>query len=171
MSKSTLIIFGSSRGDGNTRKVVRFLEEQIDADFMDLSDYRFSEFDYDYKNADDDFIGLAERMTQYQNIVFATPIYWYAMSAVMKRFFDRLSDIVRYRKELGRAMADKQLFALACSSDQTEYEGFFMPFKNTAGYLNMKFGGSVHTWIENEKLPEEVKKRVVEFGKSIAPTF
>jgi len=152
MSKSTLIIFGSSRGDGNTRKVVQFLEEQIESDFMDLNDYTFSEFDYEYQNAADDFIDLAERMTQYQNIVFATPIYWYAMSSVMKRFFDRLSDIVRYRKELGRAMEGKRLFALACSSDQTEYDGFFMPFENTAGYLEMKFGGSVHTWIEDDGL-------------------
>jgi len=168
MSKDTLIIFGSSRGDGNTKKMVNFLLQTISADLIDLNDYSFSEFDYEYRNAEDDFIKLAKRMVNYQNIVFATPIYWYAMSAVMKKYFDRLSDIVRYRKEIGRAMAGKNLLALACSSDQTEYVGFFMPFENTAGYLDMKFGGGVHTWVEENELPDEVKKRIVEFSMKMS---
>ena len=164
MLKTTLIIFGSSRGDGNTRKMVDFLLQNISADWIDLNKYSFSEYDYDYQNAEDDFIDLAEKMIKYQNIVFATPVYWYAMSAIMKKYFDRLSDIVSHRKEVGRKLAGKHLFALACSSDQTEYEGFFMPFELTAGYLDMNFGGSVHTWVEEDKLPEEVKRRLLEFG-------
>ena len=64
-------------------------------------------------------------------------------------------------------MASKNLFALACSSDQTEFEGFFMPFENTAGYLDMNFGGGVHTWVEEDEIPDEVKKRIIEFGKKM----
>ena len=167
MAKSNLIIFGSSRGDGNTRKIVQFLEQQIEAEFIDLNDYAFSEFDYEYQNANDDFIGLAERMVQYSNIIFATPVYWYSMSALMKKYFDRMSDIVIFRKEIGRAMAKKNLFVLACSSDQTEYDCLFMPFEKTAEYLDMNFGGRVHTWIEEEEITKEVKLKVVDFAKKI----
>jgi len=167
MERKSLIIFGSARGDGNTRRVIKFLEQQINADFIDLNDFNFSEFDYEYQNANDDFIGLAERMIQYSNIIFATPIYWYSMSAIMKKYFDRLSDIVIYRKELGRAMAGKNLFVVSCSSDATEYDGFFMPFENTAEYLEMNFGGKVHTWIEEDELPEVVKQRIMDLSKKM----
>ena len=167
MSKSTLIIFGSSRGDGHTRKMVDFLLQNNSTDWIDLNDFTFSEYDYEYRNANDDFIGLAERMINYRNIVFATPVYWYAMSAVMKKYFDRLSDITGHRKEIGRAMKGKSIFALACSSDEEEHEGFFMPFEKTAAYLNMNFGGSVHTWVEADELPEEVKRRLIDFGKKL----
>ena len=42
-----------------------------------------------------------------------------------------------------------------------------MPFEKTADYLEMKFGGSVHTWIEEDEIPEKVKKKLVDFSKKI----
>ena len=165
MLNTTLIILGSARSDGNTRKMVDFLLQHVSADWIDLNEYSFSDYDYKYQNAEDDFIELADKMVKYENIVFATPVYWYAMSAVMKRFFDRFSDIVGPRKAVGRRLAGKHLFALACSSDSMEYDGFFMPFKMTAEYLDMNFGGDVHTWVEDDELPEEVKRRLLDFSK------
>ncbi len=155
-----IIIKGSSRKNGNTHKVVDTLLERLNATYIDLQDYQFSYYDYDHKNSEDDFLTIAEQMVQYDHLIFATPVYWYSMSAIMKTFFDRLSDLLTIRKDLGRALKGKTLSAIACSSDATAYEGFFMPFERTAEYLEMHWGGGIHTWVEGEEVPETVRIRL-----------
>lgn len=167
MENQILIILGSSRNDGNTRQMVNFLKEKLDAEFVDLMEHDFSYYDYEYKNAGDDFQGIAEKMLDYHKIIFCTPVYWYAMSAVMKTFFDRFSDLVTGEKSVGRKLAGKKMFALCCSSDGEEHEGFFMPFEKTAAYLDMNYGGSVHTWIEANEIPKTVVLRLNQFCQQV----
>lgn len=167
MKNNILIIFGSSRSDGNTRMMVDFLLEKLPADWIELSKYEFGYYDYEYQNQDDDFPKLADQMLQYEQIIFCTPVYWYAMSAVMKTYFDRLSDLTRIHKGKGRGMAGKKMYALCCSSDQEEYEGFFMPFEKTAGYLDMDYGGHIHTWVEDNQIPEVVIDQLLKFCDKI----
>ena len=167
MKNKTLIIFGSSRSDGNTRIIADFLVDKIPADLMNLSDYEFSYFDYDYKNQNDDYLALAKQLLDYENLVFCTPVYWYSMSGIMKTFFDRMTDLLKFHKPIGRGLAGKKMFAICCSSDEEEYDGFFMPFEKTAGYLDMQYGGNVHSWIENSNIPEAVLKRLIKFSETI----
>lgn len=168
MEKDTLLILGSARGDGNTRMIVDFLLEKMpNSDLMNLQDYDFSGYDYDHKNSDDDFFTLAEHMLKFDKIVFCTPVYWYSMSAIFKKFLDRWSDLVTIRKEKGRGMAGKKLYAVCCSSDGEEHEGFFMPFEKTAGYLDMNYGGEIHTWIEDDQIPESLECKLITFCKLI----
>ena len=168
MEKDILIIFGSARGDGNTRMVTNYiLEKMPNADLMNLQEYNFSGYDYDHKNADDDFFQMAEHMLTFDKIVFCTPVYWYSMSSIFKRFLDRWSDLVTIRKEKGRGMAGKKLFALCCSSDEHKHDGFFMPFEKTASYLDMHYGGEIHTWIEDGKIPKQVESKLIDFCKII----
>ena len=55
-------------------------------------------------------------MVQYEQIIFATPIYWYAMSAQLKTFFDRMTDLLTIHKPLGRQLRKgKKMFLIACS--------------------------------------------------------
>lgn len=159
----TLIIMGSARSHGNTRKIVHQIIEQTNADFIDLNDYQFSAFDYEHRNQSDDFMKIATQMVQYTHIVFATPVYWYAMSAQLKTFFDRMSDLLKINKSLGRQLRNnKKLFSIACSSDSETFEGFTMPFKNTAEYLGMEYGGHLHSWIdeENDAIPMTVLNQI-----------
>ena len=147
MSK-IIIIKGSSRKDGNTQKVVEVFRTAFPATFIDLQNYNISYYDYEHKNQWDDFLSIAEQMVQYEIIIFATPIYWYSMSGIMKTFFDRLSDLLTIRKDLGRALAGRSMYVIACSSDAGAYKGFFLPFQRTAKYLEMHWRGGFHTWIE-----------------------
>ncbi|MFK8005483.1 MAG: flavodoxin family protein [Saprospiraceae bacterium] len=168
MKKDTLLIFGSARENGDTRMMANFLLEKIStAELMNLHDFDFSGYDYDHKNAGDDFFKMAEHMLTFDKIVFCTPVYWYSMSSIMKRFLDRWSDLVTIRKEKGRGLAGKKMFALCCSSDEEEHKGFFMPFEKTADYLDMIYGGEVHTYIVDEKIPEEVQSRLLDFCNKI----
>lgn len=167
MKNKTLLILGSSRGDGETRMIVDYLLENTESDLMNLIDYEFSYYDYKHKNVDDDFMNLAKRLLDYENIVFCTPVYWYSMSGLMKTFLDRFSDLVTIEKPIGRALAGKKVWAVCCSSDATEYDWFFKPFEHTAEYLDMIYKEDIHTWIENESIPEQVKTRLLQFAKNI----
>lgn len=155
-----IIIKGSSRKNGNTQLIVNTLKEQVVATVIDLQDFEISYYDYEHKNSEDDFVSIAEQIVAHDIIIFATPIYWYSMSAIMKTFFDRLSDLLSIRKELGRALKGKTMYAIACSSDATEYEGFFLPFERTTEYLDMQWGGGMHTWVEEGVVPEKVKTQL-----------
>lgn len=143
-----MIIKGSSRKNGNTQQVVASFLTTISAALIDLQDYNISYYDYEHKNQSDDFLRIAEQMVQYEVIIFATPVYWYSMSAIMKTYFDRLSDLLTIRKDLGRALAGKSMYVIACSSDAMVHKGFFLPFQQTAQYLNMRWKGGFYTWIE-----------------------
>ncbi len=152
MNIDTLIIMGSARSDGNTRKIIDVVRTKIAADFIDLNDYKINYFDYEHSNKDDDFVQIATKMIEYKRIIFATPVYWYAMSAQLKTFFDRLSDLLTIRKPLGRQLrGNKKMYSVACSSDAVAYDGFTMSFKNTAEYLGMEYGGHLHSWYDEEK--------------------
>ena len=93
---SGVIIQGSSRSQGNTSKIVERLHSLTGFDIIDLKKKKIGYFDYTHSNADDDFIPLMkDTVARYDCIVFASPVYWYTMSAEMKTFFDRLTDLLR----------------------------------------------------------------------------
>jgi len=87
----TVIIQGSSRSGGDTNKIVNYMASKNTIDVIDLHNKNIGHYDYEYKNKDDDFIELITNIIKtYDTIIFATPIYWYSMSGVLKVFFDRI---------------------------------------------------------------------------------
>ncbi len=156
----TAIILGSSRSDGNTRKMVQYIQDHSNVQLFDLNDYTIGHFDYDNKNKADDFIPLCKEIIENHDLLlFATPEYWYSMSAQLKTFFDRLSDLLKWEKPLGRQLRGKKLGLLCCSSGPEKTKGFSMPFIESAVYLGMDYFGEWHTWVdEEENLPKEVKE-------------
>lgn len=141
-----LIILGSSRKDGDTKKIVDELITISKWDFIDLNDYNFSYYDYEHKNLNDDFLPLMRRIVDnYDVLIFATPVYWYSMSGIMKVFFDRITDLLDDEKELGRKLRNKSMAALSCSNGDNLGESFWLPFSETATYLGMSYLGNVHT--------------------------
>ncbi len=159
-----VIILGSARSDGNTRKVVDFISENFGFDLIDLNDFHINYFDYDNNHSEDDFLPLMKRISsQYQCIIFATPVYWYSMSAIMKTFFDRISDLLIWEKELGRTLRGKSMGVVSCSGHDDLKEWFDLPFKESADYLGMGYLGHVHAWIESEKMDGIVEHRLTDF--------
>ncbi len=164
IKNNTVIILGSARSDGNTRKVVDFLQKKFGHDLIDLNDYRINYFDYDNNHRNDDFLPLMKKLaSQYQSIIFATPVYWYSMSAIMKTFFDRISDLLIWEKDLGRSLRGKSMGVVSCSGHDDLTEGFDMPFRESANYLGMNYFGHTHAWVEDEILKEEVAQRLIDF--------
>lgn len=137
--KNPIIILGSSRSDGNTQKLAAALSNGS-IPIVDLSQLNISPYDYEHKNSGDDYFELMEKLRLYDPVILATPVYWYTMSAIMKIFIDRLSDLLSIRKELGRALAGKHIFVLA-SYGTSFPDGFEEPFRQTFSYLKMKYCG------------------------------
>ncbi|MGO4772719.1 flavodoxin family protein [Flavobacterium sp. W22_SRS_FK3] len=145
MENKKVIILGSARKNGNTTKIVDEISKESAIDVIDLSDYNISHYDYESKNREDDFLPLIRRILEdYDTLIFATPIYWYNMSGIMKVFFDRFSDLIRIEKETGRKLRGKKIGVISNSHDNEIEESFYIPFKKTADYLGMEYLGHAH---------------------------
>jgi multimeric flavodoxin WrbA len=166
--KKGIIIQASSKSNGNTSKIVSYLQEQTHFNVIDLKEKNIGHFDYDFNNKADDFNALFKQIVEkYDTIIFATPVYWYSMSGLLKVFFDRISDFLIKEKEFGRLLRGKEMAVLSCSNDNKIINGFENPFKESANYLGMHYNGYVHTWLENDTISNELKTRLNLFSSKI----
>ncbi|WP_420571002.1 flavodoxin family protein [Kordia sp.] len=167
MSRKGVVILGSSRSNGNTHTIVSQLQQKTGFDMIDLQQYKINHFDYELKN-EDDFNALFKKLTaNYETFVFATPIYWYTMSGVMKVFFDRISDFLFDEKDIGRRLRGTKMGVISCGSDNEIKAGFEMPFVESAQYLGMEYVGHIHTWIENKKITPTVQQSITDFANQL----
>ena len=162
-----VIIFASARNDGHTRKVVDALAASCHCPLINLNEKEIGFFDYANANEDDDFIPVIEEILAHELLIFASPVYWYSMSAGMKVFFERISDLLKWRKDLGRQLRGKSMAVLSCGSDGGPVQAFVAPFIETAEYLGMEFKGYVHTWIADGQIPEPVQTAMDAFAHQL----
>ena len=139
-----IVILGSARPDGETRKAVDLAFPPGSAELVLLPDFTIGGYDYAHGNTGDGFAAIAEKMAAADGIVFATPVYWYAMSAPLKIFFDRLTDMTQNLKPLGKALAGKPVWLIATGEEDVLPDGFEVPFDRTATYLGMRYRGCAY---------------------------
>jgi NAD(P)H-dependent FMN reductase len=89
---------------------------------------------------------VVERMIAHRALLFATPVYWYAMSGRLKTLFDRFTDLLSDRDPAGRGrrLAGRSVWVLAVGADPALPAGFETPFRSTAAWLGMEWGGSFY---------------------------
>jgi multimeric flavodoxin WrbA len=144
----TIILQASAHPEGNTAEAVRALAREIDAEVVDLLDYRILPFNYRQEYPpEDDFMRLINGMLQYDHLVFASPVYWYSMSGPLKIYFDRISDLLKSHKSTGRKLRGKRMSVLSCANDAEVNDGFYEAFRLSADYLGMEYGFERHAWI------------------------
>ena len=163
--KSNVVILNASaRNEGNTARLIDYIIEDTDWEQIKLSDYRIEHFEYNKNDYTDDFISLLEqKVLQADLIIFASPIYWYCMSGLMKVFLDRLTVVIQERKDLGYQLKGKPIAVLSCGSDSLKRDGYYMPFKETAKYLSMNYITECHGWINRNEISLEVIKILDDF--------
>ena len=163
--KKGVIIQASSRSNGNTSKVATFCSELTGFDVIDLNKKDIKHFDYEFLNQDDDFNSLFKEIAlNYNTIVFVTPIYWYTMSGLMKVFLDRISDFLKNEKDVGRMLRGKAMAVISSSESDEVFDGFSMPFEQSAIYLGMNYLGHLHTYIEDNEIPVHIKEELKNFA-------
>ena len=143
---STTALFSSSRRRGNTGQLIDRIASELNIEVVDLACKRMSSYDYDHRNRGDDFEPLMKRVLAHDQIIFATPIYWYAVSSAMKVFLDRISDLLELPDLLseGRRLRGKNAYVVCTSISDDASVAFMDAFLDTFNYLGMHFGGVVH---------------------------
>ena len=162
-----VIIQGSSNSLGETYKITSLVSEKMGYPIVDLKSKRIGQFDYEFRNKNDDFHPLRKHIVDsYDILILATPVYWYTMSGIMKKFLDRFSDCLE--KETGHKLKGKEMAVISSGEDEILKDGFHMPFIETSRYLGMKYITDIHSWHSNGEIPEKVKIRLEDFIRKIS---
>jgi multimeric flavodoxin WrbA len=132
---------------------------------IDLAALKLSAFDYEHRNRGDDFEALIHHVLDFEQIIFASPVYWYAVSPTMKIFVDRLSDLLDLPDLLasGRRLREKTAYVLCTSIEDEATPAFVTAWQETFAYLGMRYGGLLHANCRDGYLPEQYQRDVDEF--------
>ena len=163
----TLAIIGSSRSGGETSSIVESVIGDQKAEIIELNSKNISPFDYEHKNSEDDFVAIAEKMAASDAIIFATPVYWYAMSAQLKTFFDRFTDLITIKKDIGRNLKGKKCYLVCCGSEKQMPEGFEVPFSATCNYLDMEYKGCLYCCTGKKESEKTATEEVAAFNEKV----
>lgn len=161
---SAIIIQGSARSTGNTRRVIEAVIQKHSVPIIDLLTLSIGPYDYAHCHQEDDFIPLMERVVKHEILVLATPVYWYTMSSQMKVFLDRMTDLLELRTDLLQQLRDKNVFILS-SFGGSYSECFEDPFQKTCHYLGMNYTGCSMVYSGTEK-PEQLAENEPQIHKA-----
>jgi multimeric flavodoxin WrbA len=164
-----IALFSSSRRHGNTGQLMDRIALELGCEVVDLAALRMSAFDYEHRNRDDDFEPLMSRVLTHKQIIFATPIYWYAVSPAMKVFLDRISDYLDLPDLLpmGRRLRGKSVYVVCTSISDEPSVAFTDAWRDTADYLGMRFGGLVHVNCQDGYRPSIHDREAVTFASLV----
>ena len=138
-----IIINGSLRKNGNTTELIQ--EIYPNQTFIQLIDFKIELYNYDeIYTENDEFLKIINQLIEFDEIVFATPVYWYSMSSLMKIFFDRLTDLIGSQETIGRKLMGKKISVITSSIGNHLDENFFLPFIETANYLHLDYLEGTH---------------------------
>jgi multimeric flavodoxin WrbA len=161
----TVAILASARSNGNTRKLIDWISHELGIDVIDLSEKNISPYDYEHNNLNDDFMPVINEILQYKKIIFATPIYWYAASAQMKTFLDRVTDLLQLDalKVYGRKLREKTGYVVCTSASAEADSDFLHTFKKTFDYLGIDYSGYVHANCQDGYISDKYSADVAKF--------
>ncbi|MEV5876882.1 NAD(P)H-dependent oxidoreductase [Streptomyces sp. NPDC052101] len=155
MSRRFLFVLGSSRAEGNTELLARVAAEQLPGDveqrWIHLADHPLPDFadlrhDSDHAGpAADSATGLLLDATlAATDIVIASPLYWYSVSGLTKRYLDYWSGWLRTPGvDFKATLAGRTLWGIAALADSepSVADPYVGTLNNSAAYMGMRFGG------------------------------
>jgi multimeric flavodoxin WrbA len=155
MTRRFLFVLGSSRTEGNTELLARRAAEQLPAgveqEWISLAELALPDFvdlrrDSDHVHPPTGSVParLLDATLAATDIVIASPLYWYSVSGLTKRYLDYWSGWLR-TPGIGfkDAMAGRTLWGVtALAHEETEVaDPLVGTLNNSAAYLGMRFGG------------------------------
>ena len=88
----------------------------------------------------DDVAGIRKKILEADMIVFATPLYYYGMSAQLKTMIDRFC---AFNSSIQRKHMKSALLAVAWNSDSWTFEALEAHYQTLVRYLNLEDKGMV----------------------------
>ncbi|MDN3024747.1 NAD(P)H-dependent oxidoreductase [Streptomyces sp. S.PB5] len=154
MTRRFLFVLGSSRTDGNTellaRKAAEQLAEDVEQQWIDLDEHPLPDFedlrhDSDHVRPTDGNTGLLLDATlAATDIVIASPLYWYSVSATTKRYLDYWSGWLRTPGvDFKATLAGRTLWGVTALAHEefAVADPLIGTLNNSAAYMEMHFGG------------------------------
>jgi multimeric flavodoxin WrbA len=158
-----LVINGSTREKGNSEFLTNVLLHDIPHSTLFLRDYQINPIK-DQRHAangfdpvDDDYERLIKQVLEHDILLFATPLYWYGMSGLMKNFVDRWSQCLRDKTmDFRSEMAKKQAFVVIVGGDRIHIKALplVQQFQYIFDFMDMSMIGYL---IGQGTKPEEVQ--------------
>ncbi|WP_313891333.1 flavodoxin family protein [Psychrobacillus sp.] len=151
MKIATLI--GSTRTNGNTELLTDIAMEGIkhqkiylkELSIRPIEDLRHSEGGFQI--VEDDYDQIIKIFLENDIIVFATPIYWYSMSGIMKNMVDRFSHAIRDERypQFKERLKTIETIVIAVGGDKPRIKGMplIQQFQYTFDFLNMHFSSFI----------------------------
>ncbi|MFJ6939820.1 flavodoxin family protein [Streptomyces sp. NPDC101132] len=151
--RSFLFVLASSRPGGNTEALARAAAEQLPAGvaqrWVDLSrtplpDFQDGRHDDDSWTAGADEEALRHATLEATDVVIASPLYWYSVSAQAKRYLDYWSGWLSVPgSDFRERVAGRTLWGVTAMADREEVRAdpLVASLRHTAAYLGMRFGG------------------------------
>ena len=142
----TLILFSSANKQGNTAKTIDAVNRSHESEIIDIDELVITPYNYQNDYPADDFYQLVDKMLAADNIVFASPVYWYTVTAPMKALIDRLTELldVAELKPKARALEHKRGFLVTSSGKAQICPIFLGLFHGLFDYFNMEFTATLH---------------------------
>jgi multimeric flavodoxin WrbA len=167
-TRNFLFLLGSSRAGGNTELLARKAAEQLPPDagqrWIDLAAHPLPDFedlrhDSDHVRPEgDDAALLLDATLAATDIVIASPLYWYSVSASTKRYLDHWSGWLRTPGiDFKATLAGRTLWGVTALAHEEEVvaDPLIGTLRNSAAYMGMRFGGVL---LGNGSRPGDVHK-------------
>lgn len=155
MTRRFLFVLGSSRNEGNTellaREAAEQLPESVEQQWISLAEHPLPDF-VDLRR-DSDHVRpptgstaalLLDATLAATDIVIASPLYWYSVSGLTKRYLDYWSGWLRTPGiDFKATLAGRTLWGItALAHPETEVaDPLVGTLNNSAAYMGMRFGG------------------------------
>jgi multimeric flavodoxin WrbA len=154
MTRRFLFVLGSARTEGNTELLARRAAEQLPSDveqrWIRLADHPLPDF-VDIRHDGPVRAPMNENVRQLldatlaaTDIVIASPVYWYSLSGLTKRYLDYWSDWLRVPgADFKATLADRTLWGVSVLAEEEEAvaDPLIGSLNNSAAYMKMRFGG------------------------------
>ncbi|MFS8204919.1 flavodoxin family protein [Streptomyces sp. CWNU-52B] len=154
MTRHFLFLLGSSRDHGNTELLARKAAEQLPSDvtqrWLSLAEHPLPDFqdlrhDSDHvRPSGDNRATLLDATLAATDLVIASPLYWYSVSAHTKRYLDHWSGWLRTPGiDFKDTMSGRTLWGVTALAHEEEAvaDPLVGTLNNSAAYLGMRFGG------------------------------
>lgn len=142
---------------------------RVDVELVNLGSLRIAPYDYEHRNRGDDFEPLMERVLEFEHVVIASPVYWYAVCPAVKCFLDRISDYldIDELRECGRRLRGKTGHIVCTSIYDTVPSPFVDALTSTFAYLGMRVGGTMHANCRDGYSRDAHEREVAAFARLI----
>lgn len=151
MSK-TIIIFGNSSKPDASRSLADEVAREFGFKVLDLAEYEINN-----REINDPLIEVVEHIIHADTVIFATPMYCYSMSARMKLFMDRLTDLTLMDEELKSMLCGKRGLLLSTGTEPIAPEYFEESFSLLLACLGIQYGGMLYRPRDTDFTPAQIR--------------